>query len=82
MAEEKKQDVTEESMKEFCRVGKEYNYRKQGIFFLNAYWTEYGGDKAEQVWEYVQTANELDKKRGDTGHAMDEFEVMLLFIVR
>ena len=81
MAAEKKVDgngfSAEECMKEFARVGAEYNYRKQGIFFLNAYWAEYGEKEAEKVYEYVQTANELDKKEGENGHAMDEFEVML-----
>merc|ERR1712062_637653 len=41
---------------------------------LNAYWAEYGEKEAEAVWAYVQTANELDKKKGEEGHAMDEFE--------
>jgi len=74
MAEAKKPEPSqEENFKEFCRIGREYNYRKQGIFFLNAYWTEYGKE-AEKVWDYVHTANDLDKKKGDEGHAMDEFE--------
>jgi len=60
-------------MKEFSRVGREYNYKKQAIFFLNAYWTEYG-EKAETIWDNVQLANEFDKKQGADGHAMDEFE--------
>merc|ERR1711933_245239 len=33
-----------------------------------------GEKEAEQVWEYVQAFNELDKKKGETGHALDEFE--------
>eukprot|EP01084_Bolivina_argentea_P035779 66279_1 len=73
MAEEKKQPASEEHMNEFARIGKEYNYKKQGIFFLNAYWAEYESE-AETFWDYVQTSGEMDKKEGAEGHAMDEFE--------
>merc|ERR1719480_361223 len=66
-------NIKEEAMKEFCRIGREYNYRKQAIFLLNAYWAEYEKE-AETVWQYVQTANELDQKKGESGHALDEFE--------
>ena len=72
MAEEKKQPGKEENMKEFCRIGKEYNYKKQAIFYLNAYFNE---EEAEKVYGFVQLANELDKKKGEDGNAMDEFEV-------
>jgi len=71
MAEEKKQVGKEENMKEFCRIGKEYNYKKQAIFYLNAY---FNAEEAEKVYGYVQLANELDKKKGEDGNAMDEFE--------
>eukprot|EP00486_Rosalina_sp_Unknown_P003693 CAMPEP_0201575598 /NCGR_PEP_ID=MMETSP0190_2-20130828/20903_1 /ASSEMBLY_ACC=CAM_ASM_000263 /TAXON_ID=37353 /ORGANISM="Rosalina sp." /LENGTH=240 /DNA_ID=CAMNT_0048005437 /DNA_START=90 /DNA_END=812 /DNA_ORIENTATION=+ len=77
MAEEKKQPGSDENMKEFARVGKEYNYRKQAIFFLNAYWADKdpcGEAEAEKVYGYVNLAGELDKKKGEEGNAMDEFE--------
>eukprot|EP01084_Bolivina_argentea_P238672 400969_1 len=76
MAEEKKSVGKEDNLKEFARIGRDYNYRKQLIFFVNAYWVEYGGkvDELERCWQNMQTANELDKQGGDQGHAMDEFE--------
>eukprot|EP00483_Globobulimina_turgida_P002726 UN02731 len=75
MAEMKKQAPVgkQENLKLFCVVGRDYNYKKQAIFFLNAYWTEHGKN-AEDVWQFILTANELDKKKGDTGHCLDEFE--------
>ena len=76
MAEEKK-PAADDIMKEFARIGREYNYRKQGIFFLNAMWQEYQ-NQAEDIWNYVCAAGELDKHVGEKGHAMDEFEVCLI----
>eukprot|EP00483_Globobulimina_turgida_P000767 UN00767 len=75
MAEMKKQAPVgkQENFKLFAEIGRDYNYKKQSIFFLNAYWTEYGKN-AENVWEYLLTANELDQKLHDAGHAMNEFE--------
>jgi hypothetical protein len=77
MAAEKK--ISDEHMKEFARIGKEYNYKKQGIFFLNAYWSEYGtngskSNETEAVWDNVHLAIELDQKMGEEGHALDEFQ--------
>lgn len=71
MADEEKKVGKEENMKEFCRIGKEYNYKKQGIFYLNAYFNE---EEAEKVYGYVQLASQLDDKRGEDGNAMDEFQ--------
>eukprot|EP00483_Globobulimina_turgida_P012297 UN12319 len=75
MAEMKKQAPVgkQENLKLFAEIGRDYNYKKQSIFFLNAYWTEHGKN-AENVWEYLLTANELDQKLHDAGHAMNEFE--------
>jgi len=65
--------ISDEHMKEFCRVGGECDYKHQAMFFLNAMWKEHG-EQAEEFWNYVQLAASLDQKKGDQGNAMDEFE--------
>merc|ERR1719145_463669 len=72
-AVDQKEADMENYMKEFCKVGKDGNYRDQAIFYLNAMWAEYGKE-AETFWGYVELAGELDKAKGPDGNAMDEFE--------
>eukprot|EP00484_Ammonia_sp_Unknown_P025896 CAMPEP_0197040442 /NCGR_PEP_ID=MMETSP1384-20130603/17132_1 /TAXON_ID=29189 /ORGANISM="Ammonia sp." /LENGTH=241 /DNA_ID=CAMNT_0042471197 /DNA_START=29 /DNA_END=754 /DNA_ORIENTATION=+ len=74
MAEQKQPEIKNEHLKLFSEIGAKYDYKHQAIFFLNAFWAEYGEKEAETVWGYVQTAGELDKKKGSAGNALDEFE--------
>jgi hypothetical protein len=38
-------------------------YKHQAIFYLNAYWREYGDKNKEKIWEYAHEMAKLDPKK-------------------
>jgi len=46
-------------------------YKDQAIWFLNAYWDQFGSS-AEQLWNYVHKFAELDDQRHADGSGLDE----------
>ena len=50
-------------------------YKKQAVWFLNAFWEEYFQDEAarEKIWEYCNLMVKLDPK-GENGNELDEFK--------
>jgi len=51
-----------------------FAYKDQGIWFLNAFWKDYGEKEAENVWSYSSKMSELDKDKGKEGSVLDEFQ--------
>jgi len=47
-------------------------YKEQAIWFLNAFWGQFGS-QAEKIWEYVHTFQDLDDKKSE-GSALDELQ--------
>lgn len=60
-------------IKEFTAASRDNNYKEQGCFFLNAYWSEHS-EETQNVWDYVAAFGELDGKQGESGVSLDEFE--------
>jgi hypothetical protein len=58
-------------MAKFSEASKK-NYKQQGIFYLNAYWTEFGAH-AEKVWEYAHGFAKIDPLK-DAGSELDEVQ--------
>jgi len=48
-------------------------YKEQCIWFLNAFWPDFGGD-AEKIWVYKHTFDDLDHDRKADGCALDELQ--------
>lgn len=65
-------DLKSEEMDEFKLVTAK-TYDRQAVFFLNAFWTEYGESDAERIWEVTHKFIELDD-RGKEGNELDEFK--------
>jgi hypothetical protein len=72
-------------LKEFSQTGRQLNFKKQAIFFLNAYWKEHGQKECEHCWRCIKGyINEkkvpipgmetLEEKKGEDGCALDEFK--------
>jgi len=66
--------IEEKILKEFNIVTQE-PYKKQAVFFLNAYWPEYQAKKdkkfedfPEQVWKFWQKFIEIDKNQWEEVH--------------
>lgn len=49
------------------------NYKAQAIWFLNAFWPQFGGE-AEKIWNFKHTFDELDHDRKGDGCALDELQ--------
>eukprot|EP00005_Dracoamoeba_jomungandri_P005141 CAMPEP_0174261208 /NCGR_PEP_ID=MMETSP0439-20130205/11296_1 /TAXON_ID=0 /ORGANISM="Stereomyxa ramosa, Strain Chinc5" /LENGTH=311 /DNA_ID=CAMNT_0015345649 /DNA_START=20 /DNA_END=952 /DNA_ORIENTATION=+ len=47
------------------------SFKDQAIWFLNAYWDTFGADEAENIWKFVEVANEVDVNNNGI---LDEFE--------
>jgi len=47
-------------------------YNDQSIWFLNAYWSDFGQKEAEKIWAYKHLADKLDLQNGAGGSALDE----------
>eukprot|EP01087_Luapelamoeba_hula_P012581 TRINITY_DN350_c0_g1_i3.p1 TRINITY_DN350_c0_g1~~TRINITY_DN350_c0_g1_i3.p1 ORF type:complete len:284 (-),score=79.30 TRINITY_DN350_c0_g1_i3:15-866(-) len=47
-------------------------YKEQAVWFLNAYWRQFGQQEAEKVWTYAHRYASLDSN-GIAGHSLDEF---------
>ncbi len=48
------------------------SYKDQAVWFLNAFWDEFAGKEAENVWKFVHTFNELDLQKKEQGNELDE----------
>jgi len=46
-------------------------YKEQSVWFLNAFWPQFGGE-AERVWNFAHRFIELDVDKKDQGNALDE----------
>jgi len=47
------------------------SFKDQAVWFLNAFWEDFGAQEAEQLWRYVEIANETDINNNGV---LDEFE--------
>jgi len=47
-------------------------YKDQAIWFLNAYWKDFGQKEAERIWTYKHKCDELDLQNRAAGTALDE----------
>ena len=47
-------------------------YKEQAVWFLNAFWAEYGQSESEKLWQYVEKFASLDLQRGAQGFELDE----------
>jgi len=47
-------------------------YKEQAIWFLNAFWKQYGAKEAEGLWQKVIEMAELDTGKKAEGNALDE----------
>jgi hypothetical protein len=47
-------------------------YSQQAVWFLNAYWKEFGQAEGERIWEYVQKYVEIDVDNRENGCSVDE----------
>src|SRR5690348_15607804 len=45
----------------------------QAVWFLNAFWADYGEREAEKVWTYAHKMASLDQQKKSEGNAVDEF---------
>jgi len=50
------------------------NYKEQGVWFLNAFWYDFGEKEAENVWQYVSLCTTLDDQKKDAGNELDELK--------
>jgi chemotaxis protein histidine kinase CheA len=48
-------------------------YKDQAIWFLNAFWTDFGQREAEKIWEYTHRFASLDQQKHEEGNSLDEF---------
>jgi murein DD-endopeptidase MepM/ murein hydrolase activator NlpD len=48
------------------------SYKEQAIWFLNAFWEEFGQANAEKLWAYTQQMSQLDLDKRAEGNAVDE----------
>jgi len=48
-------------------------YKDQAVWFLNAYWRQYGERDSEKIWGYAHLMGELDTTRKMAGNGLDEF---------
>jgi len=48
-------------------------YKEQCIWFLNAFWPQFG-DQAEKIWVYKHTFDDLDHDKHAEGSALDELQ--------
>jgi len=47
-------------------------YKEQAIWFLNAFWADFGSREAEKIWAYKHKCDELDLDKKAAGCALDE----------
>lgn len=47
-------------------------YKEQAVWFLNAFWDQYGQTESEKLWQYVEKFASLDLQRGAQGFELDE----------
>lgn len=52
----------------------EKTYKDQAVWFLNAFWEQFGQTEAERVWSYAHRMAEIDTQRRAQGNALDEFQ--------
>ena len=49
-------------------------YKEQAVWFLNAFWEDFGEKEAETLWNYVNVNSELDLENHGEGVALDEMK--------
>jgi len=49
-------------------------YKFQAVWFLNAFWKDFGQKEAETIFGYTQKMEELDKDKKKEGSCLDEFQ--------
>jgi chromosome segregation ATPase len=50
------------------------NYKSQAVWFLNAFWEDFGPAEAERIWGYTHRISEIDTQKKGEGCAVDEFQ--------
>jgi len=48
-------------------------YKAQAVWFLNAYWDDFGSKESELFWGYADKIASLDLQKGKEGNEVDEF---------
>eukprot|EP00211_Chloroparvula_japonica_P011196 CAMPEP_0119128332 /NCGR_PEP_ID=MMETSP1310-20130426/6534_1 /TAXON_ID=464262 /ORGANISM="Genus nov. species nov., Strain RCC2339" /LENGTH=80 /DNA_ID=CAMNT_0007118663 /DNA_START=118 /DNA_END=357 /DNA_ORIENTATION=+ len=48
-------------------------YKEQAVWFLNAFWNDFGEKEAETIWKFVESAATIDNAKAE-GNALDEME--------
>ncbi len=59
-----------EALIKFTAIG-HLQYKHQAMFYLNAYWREFGEKNKEKIWEYTHEMAKLDPKK-EQGCELDE----------
>eukprot|EP01101_Sappina_pedata_P011573 TRINITY_DN77_c2_g2_i3.p2 TRINITY_DN77_c2_g2~~TRINITY_DN77_c2_g2_i3.p2 ORF type:complete len:335 (-),score=186.86 TRINITY_DN77_c2_g2_i3:85-1089(-) len=47
-------------------------YKEQAVWFLNAFWDQFGASESERIWGYVNKCQQLDLQKHEEGNALDE----------
>src|SRR5690348_14702378 len=47
------------------------NYKAQAVWFLNAFWADFGEAEAERVWDYAHRMANIDTQKKAEGNALD-----------
>jgi chromosome segregation ATPase len=55
------------------------NYKEQTIWFLNAFWEEFGKNEAEKLWSFKSQMDVLDQANKAEGSSVDEFQAHRFF---
>jgi len=50
-------------------------YKNQCVWFLNAFWTEFGEKESEKIWSYVEKIAKIDLQKGAEGNEVDEMQM-------
>lgn len=58
-----------EKLHNLCQM----SYKEQCVFFLNAFWLDFGEKEADNIWNYCAKFVELDIEKKEEGCAVDEF---------
>jgi len=48
------------------------NYKEQAVWFLNAFWNDFGEREANNIWNWKHKFDELDINKKAEGHELDE----------
>jgi len=48
------------------------NYKGQAVWFLNAFWTDFGEKEAKNIWVWKHKHDELDQQKKAQGNELDE----------